>query len=494
MGRPLGDLARVNQDENSPNSKPPLQISGLNPTTQTALAVRLCKEARVISIPPKVWEVLESFSPAFTRPTFGRFALLTLAAILTTGARTVSNLVRTLQGILPGDSSSYRRVFSKRRWSTWTAGRCLAGLVIATLCDKDSIIHLCGDDTVDEHRGAKVYGKDCHRDAVRSTKTYTAYRWGHRWVTLSIAVRLPFAKRRWAMPVVCALYRSRKSNDTRGKRHKTPPEIMRSLLALLMRWFPDRRFRISLDGGYATHELASFAHHHRGRLTLVSRFYPDANLYELPSKSKGIGRPRTKGEKLPTPEQVVKKTTRRQRLTVGWYGGEKRRVEIVTGSGHWYKSGRGLVAIRWVYVRDLTGTHRDEYFFTTNTMLTPRLIIETYTERWSLEVTYEEARAYLGLGTTCCRSKSSVEREAPMIFGLYSLVVLLYTTLPIPKTDRYRITWAGKQTTTFSDVITSVRRWLWEHWVFETSGQRGAFAKIPGPLKDMLLTGLAPAA
>ena len=47
-------------------------------------------------------------------------------------------------------------------------------------------MRLCGDDTVDEHRGKKVYGKGCHRDAVRSPHSFTAYRWGHKWVVLAI--------------------------------------------------------------------------------------------------------------------------------------------------------------------------------------------------------------------------------------------------------------------------------------------------------------------
>jgi len=50
---------------------------------------------------------------------------------------------------------------------------------------------------------------------------------------------------------------------------------------------------------------------------------------------------------------------------VTWYGGTTRRVEVVTGTGHWYKSGQELVPVRWVGVRDLTGTPREEYFFTT---------------------------------------------------------------------------------------------------------------------------------
>ena len=57
-------------------------------------------------------------------------------------------------------------------------------------------------------RGAKVYGKGCHRDPVRSTHSYTAFRWGHKWVVLAILVQFPFATRAWALPVLAALYRN----------------------------------------------------------------------------------------------------------------------------------------------------------------------------------------------------------------------------------------------------------------------------------------------
>ena len=52
---------------------------------------------------------------------------------------------------------------------------------------------------------------------------------------------------------------------------------MRQLLAVLIRWFPRRKFVFAGDGGYGTHELSRFAHRHGSRLTRVSRFDPDAN-------------------------------------------------------------------------------------------------------------------------------------------------------------------------------------------------------------------------
>lgn len=202
---------------------------------------------------------MRELAGAFTRPTFQRFTVLLFAAILTTGRRTVTNLLRTVQALAPGHPSSYHRVFSRRRWWHWRLARGLTGFILRHFVP-DGPVLICGDDTVDEHRGKRVYGKACHRDAVRSTHSFTAYRWGHKWVVLAILVKFPFSRRLWALPVLVALYYSKDWNKKHQRRHKTPSELMQQLLAALIHWFPERKFIFAGDGGYGTHPLASFAH------------------------------------------------------------------------------------------------------------------------------------------------------------------------------------------------------------------------------------------
>jgi DDE superfamily endonuclease len=453
--------------------------------------------------------LVRAFGEVFTRPTYYRFVLLVLAAILTTGNHTILNLLRTVGDLAAGDRSSFHRVFSHRRWSCLHLARVLATWVVQHFLPNGPI-YLVGDDTVDEHRGKKVFGKGRHRDAVRSSHSYTAFRYGHKWVVLAVLVKFPFARRPWALPLLVALYRApvkadkkikaNKKKRKKGKwqRHKTPSEFMRQLLKVLLGWFPDRQFIFAGDGGYGTHELARTAAKRPGRLTLVSRFYADANLCQPPPAPRGkkaVGRPRVKGAKLPSPEQVVaKKSTRRQKLNVAWYGGGRRDVEVVTGTAHWYQAGEGLVAVLWVFVHDCTGTHRDEYFFTTNQKLSPGEVIELYTGRWSIETTFQEMRAYLGLETTRGWSPQTVLRVAPCLLGLYTVVAVLYSQLPARHTRGQAITWPGKKDVTFSDAITAVRRWLWQEWIFAIPGHREAFSKLRRPFQAMLLSALAPAA
>jgi len=447
------------------------------------------------AVPEPARSLFDSLASAFTRPTFLRFVALGLAAILTVGCRTVCNLLRTLgTALAPGHPSSYHRVFSKRRWSCWRLARCLAGWVLDHLAPEGKVL-LAGDDTVEEHPGDKVFGKACHRDPVRSTHSYTAFRWGHKWVVLAVLVRFPFAKRPWALPVLVAPYRGAAEDEKAGRKHETPQQLLRQLCRVLLRWFGQRRFILTGDGSFATHELARFAAaRRRGRLTLVCPFYPDANLYRPAPPYSGKGRPRVKGDKLPTPQEVVAKRKRRARPEVAWYGGGRRDAEAVSGTGHWFESGHGLVAVRWVFVHDLTGTHRDSYFMTTDVTMSAAEVIETYTGRWNVETTSQEMRSYLGLETTRGWKEETVLRAAPCLFGLYSVVAYLYSQLPRRYARLRAVDWAGKQDVTFSDAITAVRRWLWLGWVFAIPGYGPAFRKLSRPFRALLLHALAPAA
>ena len=441
-------------------------------------------------LPAEARPLALAFLPVFTHPTYLRFLALAAAAILTTGRRTVANVLRTVGNLAPGHPASYRRVLSAAEWSGLELGCALTRFLLDRLAPAGPV-HLVGDDTVDGHPGPKVYGKGRHRDAVRSSHAYTAWRYGHKWVVLGVLVKFPFATRRWALPVLVDLYRTPEVSRAEGVRHRTPAQLMCRLLRVVLLRFPGREFVFAGDSGFGTHEVARFCHRHRRRLVLVSKCHPDVNLFDPPPPYPGNGRPRVKGGRVPKPRAAAA-TRRRQKLTVAWYGGGTRRVETVTGTGHWYKGGRGLVPIRWVYVKDTTGTHRDEYLFTTDTSRTADAVVGTYCGRWSIETTFQECRSGVGLETTRGRSRKTVCRAAPCLFGLYSVVAVLYHALPEAKRTG-GVAWAGKDTVTFSDALTAVRRWIWAEGVFKQAEMDGAIAKLPSEVRELLLAGLAPA-
>lgn len=441
-------------------------------------------------LPPEAHPLVRALAPVFTRPTYQRFTALLASAIRTTGRRTVANLLRTVGHLAPGHDASYRRVPSSARWSGLVLGCALTRFLLDHLVPAGPA-HLVGDDTVDGHPGRRVYGKGRHRDPVRSSHAYTAWRYGHKWVVLAALVQFPFAARRWALPVLADLHRTPEVSRAAGARHKTPAQLMCRLLRVLLLRFPGRAVVFAGDAGYGTHAVARFCHRHRRRLTLVGKCHPDINLFAPPPPYAGSGRPRVKGGRVPKPRQAAATATR-TRLTVAWYGGEARAAEAATGTGHWYKGGGGLTPIRWVFVKDIDGTHRDEYLFATDAALSAGAVVGTYCGRWSIETTFQECRSCVGLETTRGRSRQTVVRAAPCLFGLYSAVAVLFHALPQGKRTG-AVSWPGKETATFSDALTAVRRWIWAEGVFPQAMADRAIAELPANVRELLLSGLAPA-
>jgi len=444
-----------------------------------------------MTLPAEAQPLLAVLLPHFTQPTATRFVTRLAAAILTSGRRTVANLLRTLGPLVSGHRTTYQRVLSRAPWSTAALGTALAAVILRHLLPTGPVV-LVGDDTVDGHPGPKVYGKARHRDPVRSTHSHTAWRYGHKWVVLAVLVKFPFASRRWALPVLIDLYRAPALNQAEGRRHRTPAQLMCRLLRLFLLRHPGRRVLFVGDSGFGTHEVARFCHRHRDRLTLVSKLHPDANRFDPPAHRPRVGRPPVKGARRRKPREAVARTRRRTSFRVDWYGGGTRRVSTVTESAHWYKAGYGLVPLRWVHVRDQTATHRDEYLYSTDSTLRPADLIGLYCGRWNLETTFQECRSGLGLESTRGWGRATVLRAAPCLFGLYSVVAVLYHLMP----DGQRvgaIRWPGKTTVTFSDTLTAVRRWIWAESILGQADPHGEIAKLPPELRELLLTALAPA-
>ena len=82
--------------------------------------------------------------------------------------------------------------------------------------------------------------------------------------------------------------------------------------------------------------------------------------------------------------------------------------------------------------------------------------------RWQLEVTFEEARAHLGIQTQRQWSDLAIARTTPALFGLFSWVTLAAHVLQADKTIPVRsAAWYVKPLPTFSDAIALVRLNLW---------------------------------
>jgi hypothetical protein len=93
-----------------------------------------------------------------------------------------------------------------------------------------------------------------------------------------------------------------------------------------------------------------------------------------------------------------------------------------------------------------------------------------FVQRWPLEVTFEEARAHLGMETPRHWSDRAIARTTPALLSLSSISTLT-TQLSIDKgaTCVRSTAWYHKTHPTFADAITLVRRQLGEHSHFSMS-------------------------
>jgi len=419
--------------------------------------------------------------------------LILIGWVLAPGSRTITNALRVLGRRARGHFSSFHRIFSRRVWSLLPLGRILCAIVLELL-PPDQPVVAAADDTATQHKGDKVFGKGLHRDACRSTKNFQVWLWGHRWIVLAICVRFGFASRSWALPVLCAFYRPLELDEQEQRQHKSPIDLVRQLMALLIRWFPQRKFILVADGAFACHELADWCWRHRRHVTLVSRFRGDANLYAPAPAASGTrrsGRPRTKGAKLPAPQQVLEKA-KPTAFTVGWYGGGTREVKLIWGEGGWYRGGGVPTPLRWVHVKDCSGTHRDEYFFSTDAAMLPQEIVQLYTQRWSIEVTFQEAKQKLGLGTPRNWCRNSVLRTVPCLLGCFTVISLAFARSRQSRRPRCW-KWYQPKEAAFADALRWARGQCWQA-VFETGSKRQGDTKLPRRLRQFLMDQLSLAA
>jgi hypothetical protein len=235
------------------------------------------------------------------------------------------------------------------------------------------------------------------------------------------------------------------------------------------------------DSGFSAIDLLDAV---RMRVCMVTRLRLDARLFAPAPKRKAgtLGRPRRTGERLPTLAQrlATPRTRWRSLVLADWYGGTERRVEIVTGCAVWSHPGRPIVPLRWLLVRDPTGAFKPQAFVCTDLSARPVDILSWFVRRWTIEVTFAEARRHLGVETQRQWSDMAIARTTPVLLGLFALVAIWADDMQRTRSIVVRSAgWYRKQTITFSDALAAVRRQLWTDDALSTSPQSPEMMKIP---------------
>ncbi|HYN63775.1 MAG TPA: transposase [Candidatus Limnocylindrales bacterium] len=446
-----------------------------------------------MDLPPDIVAALAPFAPLFSDRSWTKAQTLAVGALLAIGRRTVASALRITGNAGERHFTNYHRLLNRDAWSCLAAGQVLLGLILAVL-PADAPLVLAADDTIERRNGRRIGAKGCYRDPVRSSKTHPIKCFGLKWVALAVLVPVPWSGRAWALPLLTALSWPAGKGPRRG--HKSSIDWARQLVLQVRRWVPERELILVLDGGFAAVELASDCRRHR--VTLVCRLRIDAALYDPPAvPPPGRRGPKPKkGPRQPSPKRrAADPATAWESVEVDWYGGRRKALRVVTGTGLWHAPHLDPVPIRHVLTRDPEGQHRDAAYLCTDERLTPERVLGLVVQRWSLEVTFEEARAHLGMETQRQWSDLAIARTTPVLLGLYSVVALLAVRWHGEGALRAAgAAWYAKGKPTFSDCLGAARERIWRCRITAGSGETADVPQWPEPLLDALIHGLSRAA
>ena len=450
----------------------------------------------MLRLPSRFAAVILCFAPLFRERSWRHAEVLLVGAILAPGQRTVTSILRIAGLCRERRFTNYHRVLNRAAWSGRAAGRVLLGLLLDAFAPKGPVI-LGVDDTIERRRGKRIGAKGIYRDPVRSSKGHFVKASGLRWLSLMLLVPIPWAGRVWALPFLTALAPSERYCREHGRRHKKLTDRARQLALQARRWLPHRPLILVADSGFAALELLAALVRHG--VTCVTRLRLDAALYgpAPPRRPGAVGRPRTKGSRLPTLAAVLADgETPWRRLTVpGWYGEGERAVEIRSGTAVWRHAGLPVVPIRWVLLRDPHRRFDPQALLCTDTAQDPLQVVRWFVQRWQLEVTFREARDHLGVETQRQWSDRAIARTTPCLLALFSIVALLATRLDRHARLRVSATaWYRKERPTFADTLAAVRRQFWAEQGLITSRHSAETMKLRPALREGIAHALCHAA
>lgn len=444
----------------------------------------------MLTLPAEYTTIITTFARHFSRRVWQHAQILLMGAILAPGQRTVTAVLRIMGLSAEKHFQNFHRVLNRAVWSSREVSRLLLGMLITTFSAFGPVVFGL-DDTIERRRGAKIKAKGIYRDPVRSSHSHFVRASGLRWLSLMLLAPIPWAQRVWALPFLTVLAPSERYYEGRKRAHKKLTDWARQMLLQVRRWLPGRKLIVVMDASFAALDFLWQVTKRANPIALIARFRLDAALYEpAPERKPGQkGRPRKKGQRLPTLQSVLEDAQTRWKKVVvpNWYSQARREVEITSATAVWYHNGLSPLPIRWVLIRDPQGKFKSQALLCTDLAAKPEQILKWFVMRWQLEVTFHEVRDHLGVETQRQWSDWAIARTTPALLGLFSLVTLLANThaqkgkIPICQDAWYR-----KPLPTFSDALALVRQELWQHRYFQLSQKRLDVRKMQPDLLNYL--------
>ncbi|EFH89998.1 hypothetical protein Krac_11593 [Ktedonobacter racemifer DSM 44963] len=450
----------------------------------------------MLTLPTRIIHVLRHFEEAFSERVWEWAKVLLIGAILAPGERTVAAILRVMGCSDEKQFQNYHRVLNRAIWSSRELSRRLLVLLVCLFVQETSQSSWA-DETIERRRGRKIAARGVYRDPVRSSKEFFVKTNGLHWISMMLLTSIPWAQRVWALPFLSVLAPSERYHEERHMRHKTITDWAWQMILQVVRWLPGRSLVIIADGTYAVLDFLLKVSRLPG-VSAITRLRLDACLYDpAPAREAGKrGRTALKGPAQPKLAQRLKDpATQWEKHTLSWYGGTTREMEIATGTALWYQSPVPPVAIRWVLIRDLAGQYEPTALLCTDLHAQAAQIVEWFVLRWTVEVTFHEVRAHLGVETQRQWSDLAILRTTPALLGLFSLVTIFAQQLLDAQAFPVRqAAWYCKTLPTFSDTLAFVRQHLWPSAFFSVSSTDADTIQIPRALFDRFVDTLAFAA
>jgi hypothetical protein len=409
----------------------------------------------------------------FTQPSFLLFQTLVSAWVLCPGRRTVTRMIGVADPEGEHAHDAYHRFLRAGAWQMTELWRMLVGLLVPRLVPT-GVLRVDLDDTLFHKAGRKIEGAGTFRDPIRSTARNVVYALGLNVVVLTLRITPPWGGEPLGLPVNVRLYRKG------GPSHLALGAMM---LRELATWLPDRAFALTCDGAYAALAGVDLPRTH-----VTSRMRRDAALYlpPPPRKRGQRGRPRKKGRRLPSPEQLARRTIRGWgAATLDVRGKPVERLLLCRPVLWYHVCPQRLVLL--VIVRDPLGTQPDDFFFTTDLKTGPAAVASQYSGRWSIEDTFRSTKQTLGGEDPQTWKHAGPERAAALSFWIYAAVWLWYLEVYGTKPSWPTVPWyPQKCTPSFADALAALRRALWRQRISANSSSEPLSAKIRSSLIEIL--------
>ncbi|MEU0820195.1 transposase [Streptomyces mirabilis] len=396
------------------------------------------------TVPASLLAVLTFLRGCFTTPTFTTFTALVTGLIAQTGRGTVTGMLTGAGLTRTWSHDRAHTFFSRASWNPDLLGISLSHLIVRQLLPEEAVLTVAVDDTLFKRRGRKVFGAAWQHDGAATGPRGVGR--GTCFVVLGLVVDLPFLAR----PVMARLWRP--------GQEVSKVDIAASMVRLLAACHHGRRIHVVADAAYHGKALRDLP----TTCTFTTRLPAPSVLFALaPPRTGKRGRPALKGARLGTPAELAAtadfapvQVTRYQRTE---------QVYLAEVTCLWYGSLHART-VRVILLRDdTTDTGYDLALVTTDLASSAAGLITRYAMRWSIEVTFAEARGLLGTGEAHNRTRAAVERTVPFGLYCYTITVAWYALHGHQPGDvaehRQRAPWyTNKTDPSLSDMVAKLRR------------------------------------